>query len=76
MGKSPDVWAAYGFDSYMISKHALTTSKAKGIPIRTALIQSGGYDGATGHTRIKPDRTVDKSFRLASAIGGLFTFEQ
>ncbi len=61
--EKPNVWAAYGSDVVTIVSAAFSKASS-GIPLRDAIADTHDFDGLTGNTTFKPDRTVWKELRM------------
>lgn len=61
--EKPNVWAAYGSDVVKIASAAFSKASS-GMPLRDAVAETHDFDGLTGNTTFKPDRTVWKELRL------------
>ena len=63
-GDSPNVWAAYGYDSLNIINDAQTQSLKNSVPLAIAMSSIKDYDGVTGKTTFSDNRTVQKQLRM------------
>lgn len=61
--EKPNVWAAYGYDVVQIASTAFSKASSEK-SLRDVVAATHDYDGLTGNTTFKPDRTVWKELRL------------
>lgn len=61
--EKPNVWAAYGADVIKIASAAFSKASSEML-LRDIVAETHDFDGLTGNTTFKPDRTVWKELRL------------
>jgi ABC-type branched-subunit amino acid transport system substrate-binding protein len=61
--KAPSVWAAYGYDAADIMINAILIATKAGVPTKEKLANQV-FNGVTGRTEIKPDRSIVKEMVL------------